>query len=199
MSTTKQYIMSVDDIAEFQELKETSLYKDYINTIINSPIFIAIANDHVKNIDITDDIEKIMANGSMTASKFNKLFKDNIKNMAISIVADSLILKDIIDVNFEDTVEDLDNNFKTKYLLGLADEQYYLEAKEEIETNNPDTTSLLYQGYMAYKKRKDEGMIINGDLSKVTKVTKKKRKSKTTSKVSSKKTTVDLDSNDIQF
>ena len=201
--SNKQYNMSASDITKFKELKESSIYKDYINTIVNSPILINIANEHIRNIDITEDVDSIMSKSTTTAKKLNTLFKDTLRSMAINMIADSLIIKDIIDVGFIDSVEDLENNFKVKYLLGLADAEYYVKAEKIIE-EKPDTSSLIYIGYVEYKKRQDKNTLDKMTISEFTaqKSIKQKKSSTTTSstpKTTSSKKTVDLSSNDIEF
>jgi len=194
----KQYSISVNDVKKFKELKNTSLYKVYINNIINSPIFINIANEHIKNIDITEDIEQIMEDDNLTSTKLNKLFKDTIKLSAVNMIADTLIVNDIIDVSFEDAKEELEENFKIKYLLGLADEEYYDRAKTYLESN-PDTSSLIYQGYQEYLKYKKKDLIKKSDLSVITPTAIEPIKKSKELLKKSKKKTVDIDSNDIEF
>lgn len=198
----KQYNMSTSDINKFREIKESSLYKDYINTIINSPILINIANEHIKNIDITDDIDVLISKSSnASAKKLNTLFKDTLRSMAVNMIADSLIIKDIIDVGFNDAMEDLENDFKVKYLMGLADKHFYDEAEKTL-SENPDTSSLLYIGYTEYKKRKDKNTLNKLDISEFIskpKPAKKESIKKEPIKKEHTKKAVDLSSNDIEF
>jgi len=195
----KQYIISANDVAKFKEIKETSLYKDYINTIVGSPILINIANEHIKNIDITDDIDSIFGKNPTNAKKLNTLFKDTLKNMAINIVADALIIKDIADVGFENSIDEIETNFKIKYLMGLADEKYYIDAKKLIDETS-DTTSSAYIGYIEYQKRINSGTLKTFKIDDIKKVDKqvKIKKDKETTKAPSRKT-VDISSNDIEF
>jgi len=194
----KQYSMSTQDIANFKKLKESSLYKSYINDIINSPILLNVANEHVKNIDITDDVERILSENSLTSKQLNTLFKDSIKATAINMIADALIVKDIVDVSFADAADDLEENFKVQYLLGQADESFYIKAEKLIQAN-PDTNSLIYKGYMEYIKYKEKDLIFHSDISILTnnineKVAEVKKKE---SKPSKKKT--DINADDIEF
>jgi len=200
----KQYVMSVADADKFKELKVSSLYKSYINNVVTSPILLNIANEHVKNIDITDDIEHILSKKNMTPKQLNKLFKETVKITAVNMVADTLIVKDIIDVSYADSVEDLTSNFKVQYLLGKADEAYYLKAEKIIETNT-DVNGLIYRGYMAYVALKEKNLIRNSDLSiltndvdnKTTDVKKKDAKSSKSAKSSKNKKDISVD--DIDF
>jgi hypothetical protein len=192
----KQYIISGTDISRFKAIKESSLYKDYINTIIGSPILINIANEHIKNIDITDEIDTIFGKNPTQAKKLNTLFKDTLKNMAINIVADTLIIKDIADVGFENSIDEIETNFKIKYLMGLADEHFYIDAKKLIDETS-DTSSSAYIGYVEYQKR------VNANELKVFKIEETKKvdkpiKIKKESKAPIKKV-VDISSNDIEF
>jgi len=197
----KQYTMSISDVAKFKKLKVSSLYKSYIQNIVNSPILINVANEHVKNIDITDDIEHILSKDSYTPKQLNKLFKETIKTTAINMVADTLIVKDIIDVSFADAAEDLEDNFKVQYLLGRADESYYLKAAELLKTD-PDTNSLIYRGYQEYIKYKEKDLIFHSDISVLTAgiaTTVEEKKTDTSKKSNKKKSVVDIDANDIIF
>lgn len=200
---TKQYNMSTDDTAKFKDIKESSLYKDYINSIVASPIFVNIANEHIKHIDITNDLDDILGKNNSHSKKLNTLFKDTLKNMAINMVADTLIIKDIIDVGFDDCLQDLENNFKVKYLLGLADEEDYNNAKIMID-NVPDTSSIAYIGYVEYQKRVNNKTLNSYKIEDI----KPKKSAKTkvikdtaekTSAKTSKKSVVDISSNDIEF
>jgi hypothetical protein len=193
----KQFAMSSADVKKFNEVKESSLYKDYITNIINSPTYVNMANEHVKNIDISEDVEDIIANNQHPAKKLNTLFKDTLKGLAIHIIADSLIFKDIIDISFEDALEELEDNFKVKYLMGLADTKYYEKAEKVIEESS-DSSSLIYLGYVEYKKRVDKGIINNVKVEDIAPTlvatpTKKKTKNK------AKKKTIDISSNDISL
>jgi len=194
----KQYIMSLSDIDKFKKVKESSLYKDYINTIINSPILLNIANDHIKHVDITEDMEFIIGK-TPNAKKLNTLFKDTLKNMAINIVADTLILKDIVDVSFENSTSELEIDFKIKYLMGLADETFYEKAKLVID-KNPDTSSLIYIGYAEYKKRLDKNTLNKFNLLDEFKLkTTEKSIKKTTTTPKEKPIKIDINSNDIDL
>lgn len=195
---SKQYFMSAEDIAKFKEIKVSSLYKDYINTIVKSPILINIANEHIKNIDITDDVDELLSAKGNSAKKLNELFKDTLRNLAINIVADSIIIKDIVDVSFEDAKEDMENNFKLTYLMGLADVEHYERAEKIIE-ENPDTSSLIYVGYMEYKKREKNGQFKDLDITSVVPTPKKNDTEKKKAKTTPKKRPVDISSNDIEF
>jgi len=192
----KQYIISASDIAKFKEIKESSLYKDYINTIVGSPILINIANEHIKNVDITDEIDAIFGKNPAHSKKLNTLFKDTLKNMAINIVADSLIIKDIVDVGFENSVDEIETNFKIKYLMGLADEHFYIDAKKIIDETS-DTSSSAYIGYLEYQKRVNAGALKVFKIEETKKIDKPVKTKKET-KAPAKKT-VDISSNDIEF
>jgi len=188
----KQYAITTEDVKKFKDMKQTALYKSYIMNIIDSPILLNIANEHVTNIDITDDIESIMATKGFTAVKLNKIFKETIKNTAVNMIADALIIKDIIDVDFENTSDDLANNFKIEYMLGVADKRHYVKAQKAI-TKNIDKNSILYVGYIEYLKlndidkiKSDDSLALlnNDNVAKAVDV-KVKKKNKTKKKIKS--------------
>ncbi len=196
----KQYVMSKDDVEKFKQLKNSALYKDYINTVVTSPVLLNVAKEHISNIDITEDIEAILSEKSYTPKQLNAIFKETIEKTAVSMVAETLILKDIVDVNFKDSVEDLEDNFKVSYLLGLADESFYLKAKAIIGTKDFDTDSLIYKGYAEYLKNKKNGIVKTSTLNVLFKPSKDETEAKTLktkTKKSQKK--IDIDSDDIDF
>jgi len=118
--------------------------------------------------------------------------------MAINIVADTLIIKDIIDVSFDDCVKEIEDNFKVKYLLGLADKVFYDKAQLLIEDDQLLSTP-IYTGFAEYKKRIDKKNISNLKIDEIMPKEKTKPIRKTTTKSTSSKKIVDITSNDIDF
>ena len=185
----KQYAITTEDVKKFKDMKQTALYKSYIMNIIDSPILLNIANEHVSNIDITDELDVILNSKNFNAAKLNKIFKETIKNTAVNMIADALIIKDIIDVDFENTSNDLANNFKVEYMLGVADKKHYTKAQKSI-TKNVDKNSILYIGYMEYLKLNNVDEIKSDDSlsvldSKIIDAPKTKKKTKIKKKIKS--------------
>jgi len=147
-----QYAMSIEDLKRFDDLKESSAYREYIKTLVGSPIFKKIAEEHIQNIDATNDIKTLQDELKLTPSELNKVFKNTLQKMVISIMADTILMKEIAEVGVNDVKDGLETDFKITYLLGLADVKYYRKA-EEILKENPDTNSVIYRGYVAYKAR----------------------------------------------
>jgi len=185
-----QYSMSTEDLIEFKDMKKSPMYRDYINSITSSPIMMTIISEHIKNVDCKEDIENLK---NKTSTALNTIFKKSMKSMAVRIVADTLVLKEIIDVGIEDVKVDIDSNFKIKYLMGLADNKYYKRAYKIIE-NEPDTDSILYKGYVSFLQREtnDNSITKINPFDKINDIEKKK-------KFKPKKKEINLNANDIQL
>lgn len=190
--------LSVRDTHDFGEMKDSVMYKDYIRSLIDSPIWSAIAREHIEDIDITDDIKKLMSEAKLTASELNSLFKRAIRRTVVGIMADTIILKEISDASIDDVKEDLEKDFKIKYLIGMADDRYYQEAEHKL-SENPDTNSVLYRGLVEYYKRTGKISATEENPmtmleSKPTKPTSPKKRSK-----KDKVHSIDIESDDIRF
>ncbi|GAG37222.1 unnamed protein product, partial [marine sediment metagenome] len=144
--------LSIKDMEAYQKMKDSTMYRDYIQDIVHSPLFRVITKEHIKYIDIKEDVAKLKEEVSLTPENLNTVFKNALTKMAIGLVADTIVMKEIIDVGIQDTKDDLDDNFKIKYLMGLADKKYYVRA-DKILKKNPDTDGILYKGLVEYTKR----------------------------------------------
>ena len=180
-----QYALTIQDIEKFEELKNSILYRDYVLDIINSPVFKMIIKNHVEDIDITNDIEELNNKGkSISSTELNNIFKKSISKMSVGIVADTIIMKEITDLNIQDVKDELQDNFNIKYLLGLAEKSYYTKA-EEMLNKNPDTSSVLYKGLVEYlrkNKLKTTLSTINDELNEQVPTNKKTKKQEKDSK-----------------
>lgn len=146
------YSLKISDIAKYKAMKDSAMYRSYVQDIVHSPLFSAITKEHVNDIDVTPEITKLQNDVKLTPTELNKIFKSAIAKMAVTMVADALIMKEIVDVGLDDAKEDLDANFMHTYLLGLAEDKYYKRA-EKLLQENPDTNSVLYRGYLEWMKR----------------------------------------------
>lgn len=153
-----QYNMSISDMDKFKEMKNTPMYRDYVQDIVGSPIFRSITKEHIGDVNVTEDIAKLQNDMKLTPTELNALFKKALSKMAVGIAADTIIMKEIIDLGITDTKDDIDNNFKVKYLLGLADAKYYKRAEAKLK-KNPDTEGVLYRGLVEYMKLKESGTL----------------------------------------
>ena len=143
--------------------------------------------EHVNDIDVTDDIKELK-DIKASPKQYNDVFKTVLLKLANRITADTIILKEIMDSKVEDVKSNLEEDFRIRYLMGLADEKYYKDAEKSIETIDPD--SILYKGLVNYlkksrktgKKEKDEDNSIktlkNKKVSKVHKMKEEEKEEK---------------------
>lgn len=146
------FTLNVRDYHLFKEMRESVVYRDYVKDIVNSPMYRSIAQDNIDAVDITEDIRKLMSDTKLTPSDLNKIFKDTLRKMALGLMTDAVLLKELADVSVDDVKKELDSDFKIKYLLGMADKRYYEEAEKKLR-KDPDTSSILYRGLIEYYKR----------------------------------------------
>ena len=146
-----QFGLSIKDVEKFHELKRSTVYSEYMQSVANSPIMAEIINEHIEELDVKEDIDKLKGMNA-SSSDFSTVFIDTLKKMANRIVADTVILKELSDISIQDVKDDLTQSFKIKYLLGLADSKYYDKA-EKVLTDKPDNNSVLYHGLIEYHKK----------------------------------------------
>jgi hypothetical protein len=193
-----EYSMTIKDMETYKEMKDSPMYRDYIQEMINSPIFRMITKEHISDIDISNDIENLKNSMKMTPAELNKVFKQSLTKMALGIAADTVIMKEIAELNVADVSAVVNDNFNIKYLCGMAEHKYYAKAKELLK-ETPDTNSVMYKGYVEYLKIKDK-LPKDKTLSSITAKSKKtptiKREVRSNSKKSSK---IDINSSNITF
>jgi hypothetical protein len=186
--------LNTKDIEKFEELKRSPMYGDYLQTIVKSPILNKIVQDHIEDLNIASDIKKLKAVNA-SDNDFSIIFKDALLKTANRIVADTIILKELSDIGIQDVKNDLTDSFTIKYLIGLADEKWYKEAEKLLDTKEPDTSSVLYQGLVQYY-RKNKRFSNSGDIGKIAqKRAKKIQKTKVKKKIPSSgfSSSIDLD------
>lgn len=153
------YKLSAKDTQKLKEFKKSSAYGTYLKAITNSPIFVAIVNEHIKNVDITDDVTRLQNEGEISseisADALSQLFKASIRRMAINVAADTILLKEIEDKNIDDVLNDVRTDCDIVYILGLADEKYYKEAQRLLEQGKIDEDDVAFLGLMNWLKRQD--------------------------------------------
>lgn len=194
------YSLSVKDFAEFHEFKKSAAYGAYLKSISNSPAFKTIMNEHIDNVNITDDIKRLKNEGklpdSVSAKSLSDLFKQSIARMAICITADSIILKELEESKIEEVIQSLTEESDITYLLGKADPKYYEQAARMLEQGKLDQSSLGFKGLVAYMKQNGKlKKEITNDLDKIVPVQKPIEKSP---KPETKKE-INFDSNSIEL
>ena len=192
------FALNVKDFTTFHEFKNSSAYGLYLKSISNSPAFKTIMNEHINNVDITEDIKKLKNDGklpdSISAKALSDLFKQSLNRMAICITADAVILKELEDTKIEDVLNSLDEDSDITYLLGKAEEKYYEQASRMAEEGKLDKNSLAFKGLTSYLKQTGKLKGLTKNLDKVTPV----KTIEKTIKSDSKKE-INFDSNTIEL
>ncbi len=150
------YKISANDVKELQEFKSSAAYSNYLKAISQSPAFISVMNEHINKVDITKDVEQLKSEGKLPQELVPKflvgLFKLTLNRMAIGILADSIILKELEDCNVDVILNTLRKDSDIIYLLGQADKKYYVQAEHLLNEGKIDSSSLVFRGLMAYIK-----------------------------------------------
>jgi hypothetical protein len=150
------YKISVRDIKELKQFKRSEAYSTYLKAISKSPAFVSIMDEHINNINIEEDVSQLKKEGKLPSSMASKsvasLFKESLSRMAICILADSIILKELEDCKVDTVLNGLKQDSDIMYLLGKADKKYYLQAARLVEEGKLDSNSLAFRGLLAYMK-----------------------------------------------
>lgn len=154
------YSLSLENINEMKELKNSPAYGTYLKGIAKSPIFNVILEEHIKNVDVTDDIKELQNQKkipeSVNSKAISDLFKISFMNVAINLVADAIILKEIEEVNIAEVKDNLVKSSNIEYLLGNADKSMYSKVKSLVDSGEVGQETLAYKGLVEYmKKNKD--------------------------------------------
>lgn len=151
------YAISIKEKEEIDKFKSSAAYGTYLKAISASPAFRLIMKEHIDNVDITEDIKILKSSGkipdTVNPKALSDLFKQSLGKMAMGLVADSVILKEIEDVKLEETLKDLGKNADVDYLLGKADKKFYEQASKLVEENKLEKNSVAYKGLMVYLKQ----------------------------------------------
>ena len=181
------YAISVKDAEDMRKFKESAAYGTYLKSISGSPAFQLIMKEHINNVDVTEDIKSLKNQGKIpdgaNPKTISDLFKQSLSKMAICLVADSIILKELEDVRMEEIVGTLSSEADTNYLLGKADKKYYEQAAKLVEEGKLEESSLGYRGLINYMRTsKDQisdlkkAAVKPPAVQKVTATTEKKTK-----------------------
>lgn len=184
------YALTTAESDEFKKLKASSAYGSYLKSIAISPSFQLIMKDHITNVDVSEDIKILKAQGkiheSVNPKVLSDLFRASLSKMAICLVADSVILKELEDVKVQDVSTELNKEAEINYLLGKADTKYYEQAVKLVEENKLSETSVGYRGLIAYLKQ--SGKTIK-DLKGISAPVKSSKKAQSVEKPVEPKTT----------
>jgi len=199
----KGFAITVEDAAEMHEFKNSSAYGSYLKSIAASPAFSAIMQEHVANIDIAEDIKKLKNSGKLpdnvSSKALNELFKQSLARMAIGLVADSVILKELEDLKLEEVTAGLKEDNALIYLLGKGEKKYYDQAAKLVEEGKLDKNTIAFRGLLVYLKHNGALKDHEKELCAIKKRTIPKA---TPARAQPKKEVapaIDLDSNDIKL
>lgn len=151
------YGLSIKDAEELKKFKGSAAYGSYLKAISTSPAFKLIMKEHIDGIDVSEDIKTLKNQGKLpdgvNPKALSDLFKQSLGKMAICLVADSIILKELEDIKVEEVIKDLSNNAEITYLLGKADKKFYEQAYKLAEQGSIDENSVGYKGLTTYLKQ----------------------------------------------
>jgi hypothetical protein len=150
------YAIRTEDVKTMRGMKGTAAYSNYLKNIAQSPAFTAIMDEHINNIDITPDIQRLqnekMLPQDIKIDALNTLFKQSIARMAIGITADSVILKELENVRIQDVINGINDDFNVTYLIGKAPKETYNKVAEMVDKGEISEDSLLYKGLLSYMR-----------------------------------------------
>ncbi|MCK9428991.1 MAG: hypothetical protein M0R17_03135 [Candidatus Omnitrophica bacterium] len=151
------YSLSVKDNNDLNNFKKSAAYGSYLKAISMSPAFRLIMKEHIDNVDVSEDI-KYLINTKKLPENINPktlsdLFRDSLSKMAIGITADSILLKELENINLDEALLDLTNHADVEYLLGKADKKYYEQASKMLQEDKLEENSIIYRGLIEYLKK----------------------------------------------
>lgn len=197
------YCISSKDVKELKLFKKSEAYGTYLKTISQSPAYVAIMDEHINNIDITEDMNMLKTEGKLPKGtdpqSIATLFKLTLGRMAIGILADSIVLKELENHTIDGVISGLTADSDVNYLLGQSDSKYYKQALELLNTGKLDQNTLAYKGLVAYTK-------LHGSDFKSSKVSQKpivleedKLETTTDTTIAAKKAKIDINSDNISI
>jgi ribosomal protein L12E/L44/L45/RPP1/RPP2 len=154
------FILTAKDANKLREFKSSPAYSSYLKAIAFSPAYTVIAKEYIENIDISPDIKLLKAEGripdTISEKSLSDLFKQSIGRMAINIITDTVLLKEIEDTNIDEAITNAQTHSEVTYLMGLAEEKYYKEAERLVEEGKIGKDDLAFKGLTAYLSRKEK-------------------------------------------
>jgi cytochrome c-type biogenesis protein CcmE len=164
---------------------------------------VAIMNEHISNVDISDDVKRLKNQGrlpdTLDANALSELFRRSLAKMAIGIVADSVVVREIEENKIEEVLKNIKDDSDVIYLMGKADEKYYRRAEAMVQEGKLDVNSLAFRGLMAFVKQ-NEGWVkdaLNEEGKKEKKKVRKSTPKKTEKKVATQN--IDIHSDNIEL
>lgn len=192
------YKISAEEEKELRNFRSSIAYGTYLKSISDSPAFASIMRDHIQNINIESEVKILQKENklpdSVSSKVLNALFKEALNKMAIGLVADAIILKELEDLRLSDVLNSIRSDSDIVYLLGAAESKYYDRAHAQLKQGKIDRGSAAFQGLVAYmkKNKKDTSGIVEA-----INVNEEKQQYKESRSAQKEKHTVDINSNDI--
>lgn len=163
--------LTAKDLKKLADFKHSVAYGTYLKNVKNSPVYLSVMKEHADKINIEQDVRRLKSDGQLpdniSADALSSLFKQSIGRMAINIVADTIILKELEDKAIDDVLNDINDDVNLLYLTGMAETKYYKEAQKQLEDGKLDKDDVAYRGLMTWMKRQEKTPDVK--LSKYTK------------------------------
>lgn len=151
------YGLTVKDAESLKQFKTSAAYGSYLKAISTSPAFKLVMKEHLDGVDVTEDIKTLISQGKLpdkvSPKALSDLFRQSLSKLAICLVADSIILKELEDVKIEEVIGGLSGEAEINYLLGKADKKYYEQAAKLAEQNKLEENSVGYRGLTTYLRQ----------------------------------------------
>ena len=195
----KGFYINIQDEEKLIEFKGTHVYSEYLKSIHNSPAFSTIIREHIQNVDIKKEINILKADGklpdTLKSTTLSDLFKSTLTYLAIRIMADSIILKELEDKKVDDVINDMAKDQTVTYVLGLANPEYYKRAEIGVKSGKIGKNTATYKGLVNYLK-------INGSTTEsLTEIEEPKKLKKKTPIITKEDLSfkMDIDDDDIRL
>lgn len=193
------YKISTKEEDEMREFRNSAAYGTYLKAISSSPAFASVMREHIQNVNIAEDIRILKTEGKLpdnvSAKALNELFKQSLSKMAIGLVADTIILKELEDARLSEVMNGLKQDSDVVYLLGEADQKYYVQAAKMLEQGKIGKESVAFRGLMAFMKKHEKEL--GSVISEVDRPIISPRRKETAPAEEESPTAPDFNSNDI--
>lgn len=152
--------LTANDLKKLEEFKHSVAYGTYLKCIKSSPVYVSIMKEHSDRVSLENDVANLKSDGlipdNFPADSLTSLFKQSISRMAINIVADTIILKELEDKSVDDVIHEIKEDTNILYLTGMAEDKYYKEAQKLLEDGKLTRDNVAYRGLIAWMKRREK-------------------------------------------
>ena len=152
--------LTAKDLKKLSEFKHSAAYSTYLKCIKSSPVYVSIMKEHSDKVNIEDDVNRLKSDGllpdNISADTLSSLFRLSISRMAINLIADAVILKELEDKSVDDVIHDIREDANILYLTGMAEDKYYKEAEKRLEEGQLKRDDVAYRGLMAWMKLREK-------------------------------------------